>query len=223
MGTHAEAETPRLTADTVLFAKDNNRENLHVLLIRRAWDPFAGCWALPGGHVDSAEETFDAACRELAEETGVRIATALKPAGVYAAPGRDPRGRYVTFAYTAYVPFLLEAIAADDAAEARWILVRDVLHGTVSVAFDHRQIIAEALNVITSELRNETTAQAYALDCERNARAAADHADRIDLLAKEARKEGATDFAGRETARAIQLRMDAAAWQAKADNARSAL
>lgn len=148
MTTHADAETPRLTADAVLFAKDDQRETLHVLLIRRAWEPFAGCWALPGGHVDPAEETIDAAWRELAEETGLRIATTLKPCGVYAAPGRDPRGRYVTFAYTAYVPFLLDAIAADDAAEARWIPVEDVLSEDVPVAFDHCWIIAEALNVV---------------------------------------------------------------------------
>ena len=148
MATHADAETPRLTADAVLFAKDDKRETLHVLLIRRAWDPFAGCWALPGGHVDPAEETIDAAWRELAEETSLRIATTLKPSGVYATPGRDPRGRYVTFAYTAYVPFLLEAVAADDAAEARWIPVNDVLSGVVSLAFDHCRVIAEALDVV---------------------------------------------------------------------------
>lgn len=149
MATHTDAETPRLTADTVLFAKDDSRKTLHVLLIRRAWPPFAGCWALPGGHVDPNEETIDAAWRELAEETGLRIATTLKPSGVYAAPGRDERGRYVTFAYTAYVPFLLDAIAADDAAEARWFPVDDVLSETVSLAFDHGQIIADALRTVT--------------------------------------------------------------------------
>ena len=67
------------------------------------------------------------------------------------------------------------------------------------------------------------TITAYAVDCERNAEAATDHADRIDQLAKEAREEGATDFAGRETARAMLLRMDTVAWQAKAENARSFL
>lgn len=139
-------ENVRLTADAVLFANDEHRV-LHVLLIRRGWDPYAGCWALPGGHVDPGEDTIDAAWRELAEETGLRIATTLRPSGVYAAPGRDPRGRYVSFAFTAVVPDLLDVVGADDATEARWTPVDTALADGTPLAFDHRQIIQDALRV----------------------------------------------------------------------------
>lgn len=138
------AERIRLTADAVLFG--DFFEGRYVLLIERGWDPFAGCWALPGGHVDQGEETEDAARRELAEETGLHI-LGLEYVGTYAAVGRDPRGRYVTAAYVGRMPHREEPTAADDAARAEWVRLDDVLSGAVTLAFDHGRIIRDALKV----------------------------------------------------------------------------
>ena len=44
---------------------------LSVLLIERSAEPFAGCWALPGGELHSGESLQEAAVRKLADETGV--------------------------------------------------------------------------------------------------------------------------------------------------------
>lgn len=135
-----------LTADAVLFAESGDR--LHVLLIRRGWPPFKDCWALPGGYVDPGEDTTAAAYRELAEETGIRLGPCLKPSGVYADPGRDPRGRFVSFAYAARLGRMPEPVAADDATAARWVPVDDVLTGAVGLAFDHARIIHDALRLV---------------------------------------------------------------------------
>lgn len=138
-----EHETVRLTADVVLLA--NKDDELHVLLIQRRWDPFEGRWALPGGHVDPGEDTKHAARRELAEETGLHINT-LERVGAYATPGRDPRGRYVTFAYTATLHGVLpRPTAGDDAAEARWFPVDTVLNRPETLAFDHQLIIIDTV------------------------------------------------------------------------------
>lgn len=145
--THDSAETAHLTADAVVFGQHNG--TLHVLLIQRRWNPFAGHWALPGGHVDPGEHAHAAAVRELAEETGLRVTPgSFLPFGAYGDPGRDPRGRYVTFAYTALLHSTPTPHAADDATAARWLPVDAVLAGDYRLAFDHAQIVAEAHHVV---------------------------------------------------------------------------
>lgn len=133
-------ETARLTADVVALAV--NAGTLHVLLIRRRWEPFAGMWAFPGGHVDPGETVEAAARRELAEETGIEVDD-LTPVGVYTAPGRDPRGRYATAVFTAHLDGMPAPTAADDADAARWVPVDEAL--AAGLAFDHAQILRDAV------------------------------------------------------------------------------
>lgn len=136
-------ESIRLTADVVALAPDRTGRD-HVLLIRRRWEPYADCWALPGGHVDVGEDARDAAVRELAEETGLDVdEDDLRELGAWHAPARDPRGRYVTIAYAVPVWTTVPLRGADDAAEARWVPVDDLTD--MRLAFDHCDIIRAAL------------------------------------------------------------------------------
>lgn len=133
-------ESIRYTADVVLLTGNRGAGRLpfDVLLIQRGWDPFKGAWALPGGHVDAGETSREAAARELGEEAGVEVdAAVLRQLGVYDAPGRDPRGRYVTVAYVAIVDRLVP-VAGDDAVAARWWPLNDL----PELAFDHADILA---------------------------------------------------------------------------------
>ncbi|KEF11497.1 hypothetical protein DF18_36085, partial [Streptomyces rimosus] len=70
MNTDTVTETIFYTADVALLAAG------HVLLIERGWDPYAGCWALPGGHVDAGETSLAAAARELAERPAFTVPAA---------------------------------------------------------------------------------------------------------------------------------------------------
>ncbi|MEV2203711.1 NUDIX hydrolase [Streptomyces fradiae] len=127
-------ETIRYTADIIVTRTDG-----HVLLIERGWAPFEGQWALPGGHVDPGETSRAAAARELAEETGIYAAPQeLDLVGVFDAPGRDPRGRYVTFAYHLTVIRNTPIEAGDDATRAEWW----PLDALPPLAFDHAEILA---------------------------------------------------------------------------------
>lgn len=128
-----------VTADILVFA--TIQRALHVLLIRRKNPPFQGKWALPGGFIEEDETLKESARRELKEETGVTGVT-LRPLGVYGDPGRDPRGRTVSIAFTAVVKAgRVRVKAGDDAREAQWHPVKRL----PPLAFDHRKMIREAL------------------------------------------------------------------------------
>lgn len=132
---------PALCTDTVVFS--GPAEARKVLLVRRASEPFVGCWALPGGFVDEGERPVEAARRELAEETGLIWEGPLVPVGTFADPDRDPRGWTVSAGYLADLG--LEeplVVSGDDAAEARWCFTDDLPR---DLAFDHAEIIAAAL------------------------------------------------------------------------------
>lgn len=126
---------PAVTVDVAIVTR---QAKPRVLLIRRKNDPFAGCWALPGGFVDMDEPLEDAARRELLEETGVQ-AKELVQLHTFGDPGRDPRGRTISVVYLALVDAdQLEPRADDDAAEVGWFS----LPKPPKLAFDHKEILA---------------------------------------------------------------------------------
>ena len=52
----------------VLLIRDNS-----LLLVKRMYDPDAGYWSIPGGHLDLGERVQSAAEREGFEETGFKV------------------------------------------------------------------------------------------------------------------------------------------------------
>ena len=129
-----------VTADTVLLAGDPTQ----VLLIRRRDEPYAGRLALPGGFVDVDEDLTPAAVRELAEETGV-TGVDLVQLAAYGAPDRDPRQRTVSVAFVGLLGEPVPVTAGDDAAEAGWHPVVEVLEDPDALAFDHAQVLRDAV------------------------------------------------------------------------------
>jgi 8-oxo-dGTP diphosphatase len=128
---------PAVTVDIVVVTREKRPQ---VLLIRRKHEPFAGCWALPGGFVDEGETLVQAARRELHEETGLRLSR-LEQLFTFGDPGRDPRGWTVSVAFITQVDAKkVKAVAADDAAEVGWHLV----DRPPALAFDHRTILSHA-------------------------------------------------------------------------------
>ena len=155
---------PPFAVTVDLVAMRIRDDELSVLLVRRGEDPFKDSWALPGGFVQRGpvkvpESLDEAAAREFREETGLALEAAyVTQLGAYGDPDRDPRGNVVTVAYLAIAPAENLARAGGDAVEARWIEVTRVLEGSFRLAFDHRQIMADAVER-TRELI-ETTALA---------------------------------------------------------------
>jgi ADP-ribose pyrophosphatase YjhB (NUDIX family) len=119
-----------------------------------------GKWALPGGFINPDETAFDAAIRELAEETGVANIH-VKHFGVYDKEGRDPRGWIITNAHYAVVPEhqLSDREAGDDAIDVQLFPIGEALK--LPLAFDHKQIIEDALEIIRLDMLQTTLAKQF--------------------------------------------------------------
>ena len=148
-----------VTVDVVILTMAD--EMLNMLLVRRGEAPFEGVWAIPGGFKRPNETLHEAARRELAEETGVDVPTLLTQFGAYGDPGRDPRMNVVTVAYLAVLREVGAVVAGTDAADALLVPVADVLRGKVDLAFDHLQIVRDAVDRVRVELEVTGIATAF--------------------------------------------------------------
>ena len=68
------------------------------MLITRKKEPFHGCYAFPGGHIDYGEDPVESCIRELKEECGI---DGSKPelVDVRGKPDRDPRYHMISIFY----------------------------------------------------------------------------------------------------------------------------
>ena len=106
----------------ILLVRDNN-----LLLIKRKFNPDAGYWSIPGGHIDLGEEVEKAAEREGFEETGFKIRV-TKLAGIIDKIMYDDNGK-IEYHYV-LLNFFVEQIegeenqapiADDDALDAKFV------------------------------------------------------------------------------------------------------
>ncbi len=141
-----EYDFPRasITADIVLFKYDEFMRE-HILLIKRANDPYKGRYALPGGFLNMDETSVQTAIRELKEETGIDVDPKdIKLFHIYDEIDRDPRERVITHAFVGILRSTKIPIAGDDAASAVWIPSDEV----PLLAFDHTKIVGHAKDAI---------------------------------------------------------------------------
>lgn len=132
----------QLTADIIVVREDTDS----ILLVRRAHEPFAGHWALPGGRVEPAcdGDVESAARRELKEETNVDSDRPLTLFTAIANNHRDPRAFTATFVYvlllTGQEADELTVRAGDDASQvAFWPL--STVAKSAHLAFDHLDVL----------------------------------------------------------------------------------
>ena len=165
------------TADIAIFTVVSEKKEekappnmtLKIMLIKRAAKDAegnpnieGGKWALPGGFIDASqkETAYIAAKRELKEETNVE-GLHIQHFGVYDGIDRDPRGWMISNAFYAIVPetFIEQRQASDDAAEVELFDIEEVF--TLQLAFDHRQIIIDALAFIKRDMIQTTVAKNF--------------------------------------------------------------
>ena len=118
-----------------------------ILLIKRGKveDPYKGMIALPGGRVEYGEDPILCILRELKEECSIEIKSGAKPKlfGVYGDPKRDARGHVVSIVYIVEVDEKAVPKAGDDAVEANFHVLSEVLKNPAQFAFDHAKILQD--------------------------------------------------------------------------------
>lgn len=124
---------PFPTVDVIIELTGRGETGPVVLIERK--NPPRG-WALPGGFVDYGESMEQAAVREAAEETGLRVEL-VALLGVYSDPRRDPRQHNLSAVFAARAGG--EPQAGDDAAGVG-VFALDKL--PEALCFDHGLILA---------------------------------------------------------------------------------
>lgn len=165
------------TCDTAVFTivsevveqhkKTPPKRILKIMLIQRSETDAdgnpnieGGKWALPGGFVAPTEGAIDAAIRELEDETGVKNVH-LKHFGVYDKPGRDKRGWIISNAYYAIVnEEQLSRRKPREGVRAVGLFDIDEALG-LELAFDHKQIILDAIGLIKKDIIQTTVAKNF--------------------------------------------------------------
>lgn len=92
-----------------------------VLVVRRAKDPAAGKWSLPGGHVLLGETLAGAVRRELGEETALVATEVGEMVAVSELVRPEARLHYLIHVFRVRVDTGVEPRAGDDAAAVRWV------------------------------------------------------------------------------------------------------
>ena len=106
--------------------------NNYLLLVKRKYDPDAGYWSIPGGHLDLGEKVKKAAEREAFEETGFKVKV-TKLAGIIDKIMYDKNGK-IEYHYVLLNYFVeqIEGVfdqpprAADDALEAKFVTFEEL-------------------------------------------------------------------------------------------------
>jgi 8-oxo-dGTP diphosphatase len=145
-----------IAVDVVLFTVRPApcvEESWQVLLVQVDEPAFAGKWALPGVLVRE-HETFDAAARRALQTKAGLDATHwyLDQLGTFGDPRRDTRGRVVSVAHVALERSEgLTLVPGSSIARIEWVPVRSAPLSTL--AFDHAEMLQQAMNRIQSKLR----------------------------------------------------------------------
>lgn len=108
-------------------------------------------WGLPGGMVDWGEDIPHAACRELEEETGLRLIKIRRLVGVYSDPERDPRLHSISVLIEAEVEGEIDVKDKLEILQAKAYLPEEMPRGDLS--HDHDRQLDDYLNGQTAVVK----------------------------------------------------------------------
>src|SRR5205823_2841685 len=118
---------------------------LQALLWQRAREPFASCWALPGGALAADETLEQSMLRHLAEKVDVRDVAHLEQLETRSDPSRNPTRRELATAFLGLVPSGVDPQVPED---TQW----HPLDELPELAYDHEEILLSARERLRGKL-----------------------------------------------------------------------
>ena len=122
---------PLITIANIIWSFNPLTHLPQVLLVKRAYPPFEGHWALPETLL-WRDESADAACiRLIKDKIGVRLSnSATEQLATFTDPDRVSRGRALAIAYMTFLPTMPQLRAGYGATEVGWFSL-NFDHGTI--------------------------------------------------------------------------------------------
>lgn len=129
----------------------------NIVLVKRKNSPGMGAWALPGGFRNVTDKSFkDCAIRELIEETGVKVPEKVLKGSIVGTKLFDSNTRSFGIPRNTLAVYiridldndgkLPKLKPADDAADAQWFTLHEVLN-SLPLYDDHKSIISTMTGV----------------------------------------------------------------------------
>lgn len=126
-----------VSVDCIIFGFDKGE--LHLLLLKRNFQPAMGEWSLMGGFVQNDESADDAAKRVLKELTGLDNVY-MEQVGAFGAINRDPGERVISIAYYALININEYDIEQVRLHNAYWLKISEI----PLLIFDHTEMVEQA-------------------------------------------------------------------------------
>jgi ADP-ribose pyrophosphatase YjhB (NUDIX family) len=130
----AKSTTHPIEHEALAAVLQVRKDELQVLLWKRARTPFEGDWALPGGMLGDDETLEESIRRHLATKVDVRGLSHLEQLETLSGPGRHPALRLIATAYLGLVPAGVDPKVPGDTG---WHPVDDL----PTLAFDHLAVV----------------------------------------------------------------------------------
>lgn len=134
--------------DCIIFGF--NEGELHLLLLKRNFEPAMGNWSLMGGFVQENESVDDAAKRVLAELTGLDDVY-MEQVGSFGAIDRDPGERVISVAYYALVNINEYDKDLVQQHNAFWVNINEL----PPLIFDHPSMVEKARTLMQQKASTE--------------------------------------------------------------------
>jgi 8-oxo-dGTP diphosphatase len=124
------------------------RKEGKVLVGKRIGGHGAGCWGLPGGHLEYGETPEECACREVAEEVGIKISNMRLGPYTNDLPAVNFDKHYITlYVFAEYNEGEVRVLEPDKCEEWKWIHIEelkatvDLFHPLQNLILVHGELI----------------------------------------------------------------------------------